>query len=88
MMNAVRSVESTDLDTIIRNYHGRSFGFASSNFYSEFLAILELEREYRKHFGELMADNPLESAQFHIADNIRLGSLATACGVERTGSPR
>ena len=49
-----------------------SFGFASSNFYAEFLAILELERDYRKHFGELMTDDPIESVEFAVLDNIRL----------------
>ncbi|MDE3269354.1 MAG: lytic transglycosylase domain-containing protein [Pseudomonadota bacterium] len=35
---AVRTLNTKNLDTIIRKYRGRSFGFAGRNFYSEFLA--------------------------------------------------
>lgn len=38
MSNAVRSVGTTDLGDIIARYESNSFGFASSNFYAEFLA--------------------------------------------------
>jgi membrane-bound lytic murein transglycosylase D len=37
---AVRKVGSEDLAEIIKNYNNRRFGFASKNFYSEFLAML------------------------------------------------
>jgi membrane-bound lytic murein transglycosylase D len=35
---AVNAVGSSDLDVIIRNYDGKRFGFASGNFFAEFLA--------------------------------------------------
>lgn len=35
---AVNAVGSSDLDFIIRNYDGKRFGFASGNFFAEFLA--------------------------------------------------
>ncbi len=38
MQKAARTVGSTNLDDIIRRYQAPSFGFASRNFYSEFLA--------------------------------------------------
>lgn len=37
---AVRAAGSNDLNYLIQNYDGKMFGFASKNFYTEFLAIL------------------------------------------------
>lgn len=40
MNRAVKQVGSRNLATIIKRYHKKSFGFASENFYAEFLAAL------------------------------------------------
>lgn len=82
MARAVRQVESKDLVEIIRRYNSRSFGFASSNFFSEFLAILEVEREYRQHFGALMVDSPVEYEEITISKPVQFTRLAAQCGVE------
>jgi len=49
--NAVATVGSSDLMQIIRHYHGPAFKFASRNFYAEFLAALDVERNFSKYFG-------------------------------------
>lgn len=41
---AVATVGSADLGEIVRRYQGPRFGFASKNFYAEFLAALEVAR--------------------------------------------
>jgi membrane-bound lytic murein transglycosylase D len=47
---AKTTVGSSDVDAIIRHYAGPRFGFASKNFYAEFLAAVEiLHPEIRKH---------------------------------------
>lgn len=81
MARAVRELATRDLPTIIRSYKARSFGFASSNFYSEFLAILEVERDYRKYFGNMKVDKPLEFEEFRLADNVKFDDIASACGL-------
>jgi membrane-bound lytic murein transglycosylase D len=48
---AVRQTETTDIEKIVANYKGRSFGFASRNFYAQFLAVNEVERNAVEHFG-------------------------------------
>jgi len=48
---AVRETETTDIEKIVANYKGRSFGFASRNFYAQFLAVNEVERNAEEHFG-------------------------------------
>jgi membrane-bound lytic murein transglycosylase D len=50
----------SDLRKIIRVYKSRYFGFASKNFYSEFLAALDVARNYEKHFGPLTIAAPLQ----------------------------
>lgn len=48
----------SDLPAIIRGYRGPVFGYASMNFYSEFLAAVEVYKNYPQYFGELTLDKP------------------------------
>jgi membrane-bound lytic murein transglycosylase D len=43
---------------IFTSYKGRTFKFASRNFYSEFLAARQVASNYRHHFGEIVLDSP------------------------------
>ncbi|MEW6427852.1 MAG: LysM peptidoglycan-binding domain-containing protein [Thermodesulfobacteriota bacterium] len=43
---------------IYRKYDGKSFGFASRNFYAEFLAARRIAANYRKYFGDITLDPP------------------------------
>lgn len=63
---AVREVGTNDIATIVRDYHGRAFGFASRNFYAEFLAALDVEKNYRAHFGDLAAAPPLRAREHRL----------------------
>jgi membrane-bound lytic murein transglycosylase D len=49
----LQQVGGTELPDLIRGYQQKSFGFASRNFYAEFLAASDVEREWRTHFGEI-----------------------------------
>ncbi|MFN2433581.1 MAG: transglycosylase SLT domain-containing protein [Gemmatimonadota bacterium] len=60
VQNAVRTMGTRDIERIVKGYTGRGFGFASRNFYTEFLAALDVRRNYRRHFGEVRLDDPLE----------------------------
>ena len=44
---AVRETGSRDIGVITKEYHGRSFGFASRNFYAAFLAAVDVSRRNR-----------------------------------------
>ncbi len=50
---AVRDTGTTDIEKIIANYKGRAFGFASRNFYPQFLAVLQVENNARQYFGDI-----------------------------------
>ena len=53
---AVRETGTTDIQTIVANYRGRAFGFASRNFYAQFLAVLDVENRASDYFGDVNFD--------------------------------
>ena len=78
MRRAVRETGSTDLGTIVRTYRGPLFGFASRNFYVEFLAAVEVEKDYRTHFGELRFESPVRGEEV-VLDRLLAGRTAADC---------
>ncbi len=57
MMRA-KEAAGPELPSIIDNYRGRLFGYASANFFSEFVAAVQVYENYTQHFGELVLDKP------------------------------
>ena len=49
-----------DLGVIIERYTSRTFGFASKNFYVEFLAAVEVAHNYTHYFGPLDISEPMQ----------------------------
>ena len=47
---------TTDIVRIIHYYDGPSFGFASRNFYAEFLAALDIEKHQEAYLGRPSKD--------------------------------
>ena len=54
---AVRDVGSNDIGRIIEEYKGPRFGFASRNFYPQFLAALHVDRNYEDYYGPIQLDS-------------------------------
>lgn len=72
---------SRDLARIVNSYRSRSFDFASSNFYSEFLAALHAERYSEEIFGELL-HHPFEDLQaVKLARSVRFNDLLRVSGM-------
>ncbi|MDQ5988048.1 MAG: hypothetical protein CSYNP_03801 [Syntrophus sp. SKADARSKE-3] len=57
MLNA-QKLHGSDLPTIISGYRGRVFGYASMNYYAEFLAAVEVYKNYPQYFGDLKLEKP------------------------------
>jgi membrane-bound lytic murein transglycosylase D len=53
---AVRETGTTDIEYIVANYRGRAFGFASRNFYAQFLAVIDVEENASRYFGDVAFD--------------------------------
>ena len=58
MRRAVDTMGTTDFGVIFQRYRGPLFGFASQNFYAEFLAALDLAQNYKQYFGDLLFTEP------------------------------
>jgi membrane-bound lytic murein transglycosylase D len=50
---AIEDTGTTDIGVIVQRYRGPSFGFASRNFYAEFVAALDVDHHRQAYFGEL-----------------------------------
>ncbi|MEI6092048.1 MAG: lytic transglycosylase domain-containing protein [bacterium] len=77
MKRAAQNFGTTDLVKLIKTYKGETFGFASKNFYAEFLAALYLEKNHEKFFedapitetasyGEIVTVKPIKISQLEL----------------------
>jgi membrane-bound lytic murein transglycosylase D len=88
-MLRAQSLHGNDMTTIIDNYDGRTFGYASMNFYAEFLAAVEVYESYPQYFGELVLDKPNAPAARTTAiakaptPNIKVAAVADKYRVRR-----
>ncbi len=78
MRNAVNSMGTTDIATIIRYYRGGVYGFASRNFYPSFLAALEVANQYPKYFGEVKRRPKLKYEHYYLKNPNYLSELCQA----------
>lgn len=76
MMRAVRRVGSDELEELVEEYHSRSFGFASSNFFTELLAAIEVEKNAEKYFGKVERAPALSFGEVILPDYIQLKELS------------
>jgi membrane-bound lytic murein transglycosylase D len=58
MKRAVEQTGTKDIGKIVQRYRGRAFGFASRNFYAEFLAAVHVARNYERYFGPIRFAKP------------------------------
>jgi membrane-bound lytic murein transglycosylase D len=72
----------TDFDRIYREYDGKLFGFASRNFYAEFLAVREVARDPQRFFPEGLAPEAELDLDSVVLDRASSpGRIATSYGV-------
>ncbi len=81
MRRAVKKLGTRDIDVIIDRYRSRSFGFASRNFYSEFLAALDVETNPERYFGPLEKDLPDQPQIVVLEDYYKASTLARSFGM-------
>ena len=79
---AADAVGTTDIATIIKNYRGKRFGFASRNFYPEFLAAMVVEKNFKDHFGPLHTEAPLTHDEVTVKTAIPLRTAARFAGTD------
>ncbi len=69
---------------IYTDYRGRSFKFASRNFYSEFLAAREVGKNYTRYFGNITLDRPVKNSRFTVQGFIPAPALARSLNLDMT----
>ena len=77
MRQAVEQVGTTDISTIIHHYSHPDYGFASRNFYPEFLAAFRVEQNAHHYFGSIRTESPLEYEVVNLPKGVRLTDLAS-----------
>jgi membrane-bound lytic murein transglycosylase D len=82
MARAVKKLKTRDLGKISRDYNGRTFGFASRNFYSEFLAASEIDQNPERYFGAIQRARPIQYAVLETDHYYMATTLERALGVK------
>ena len=78
---AMRQFGDEAYTDIIRKYNGRTFGFASRNFYVAFLAAKQIDQDSEKYFPGTKADTPTDYATGVLKEYISVSDLTAALGV-------
>lgn len=78
---AMRQFGDTEYAKIMREYRGRTFGFASRNFYVAFLAAKQVDQNPEKYFPGLVPDDPVSYERFRLDDYIPVDAMAAALGI-------
>jgi membrane-bound lytic murein transglycosylase D len=83
IQNAVARIGSRDFMTILDNYEGKYFGFASRNFYAEFLAACKVMNNSEKYFGRVNYAKPLLHDSIQLAKPLYTSSLLNQADLTR-----
>jgi membrane-bound lytic murein transglycosylase D len=78
MRRATLQQKTTDIDVIVAKYQSRSFGFASRNFYTAFLAALQIDSNPEAYFGNMTLNPPSPTAVVIVPDYLKAETLAHA----------
>lgn len=78
---ATKVLKTNDLAILIAKYKGGDFGFATSNFYCEFLAALHAAKYQKELFGDLPANTPVHLSTVKLPHALRLRALIKLTGI-------
>jgi membrane-bound lytic murein transglycosylase D len=81
LKKAMKKLKTDDVSVLIEKYRGGNFGFATSNFYCEFLAALHAERYQKEAFGNLPIARPLSVKTVPLPRSFRLRTLSNLLGL-------
>ena len=82
MRRATRKLGHTDIEGIVRDYRSRTFGFASRNFYVEFLAASRIAENPSLYFGPLTLDSPIDYETRKLPSYVSVAAVSKALGVD------
>jgi membrane-bound lytic murein transglycosylase D len=85
---AMRKFGDTEYVRILREYQGRTFGFASRNFYVAFLAAMQVDQNAEQYFPGIVPDRPIDYATADLPAYVSADSVAKSLGVSRADLAR
>jgi LysM repeat protein len=80
---AKETLGTDDIVKIVRNYHGKTFGFASRNFYVSFLAALEIDRNPDKYFQGVERAGEARFQEVIVPGFVQMSSLQRALKIDQ-----
>ena len=83
VMNAVSQMGTTDFMTIINGYTGKYFGFASRNFYAEYLAATKVMRDADHYFKDIRFARPLRFDTVRLAKPLWVSTILNHSNLTR-----
>lgn len=82
-MHRAKKKFGDNLGIIIKKYKSRTFGFASRNFYAEFLAALHVSRNEKKYFPNVTKAKPVKKVSMRFDDYVHISSVMKRFGMSR-----
>jgi LysM repeat protein len=80
---AKETLGTDDIVKIVRQYHGKTFGFASRNFYVSFLAALEIDRNPDKYFQGVERSGEARFQEVTVPGFVQMSSLQRALKIDQ-----
>jgi membrane-bound lytic murein transglycosylase D len=80
---AKETLGTDDIVKIVRAYKGRTFGFASRNFYVSFLAALEIDRNPDKYFPGVERTSEARFQEVIVPGFVQISALERALRIDR-----
>ena len=84
VMRAKERLGTAEVAKVLHEYDGPRFGFASQNFYCEFLAVVEIAGTVERYFPDVTPESPLFVIDFPLDQYVQLGVLCDAFGIARS----
>jgi membrane-bound lytic murein transglycosylase D len=84
ILRAVRTVESDNLVDLIRRYQSPTFGFASKNFYAEFLAVVDIAANRDAYFPYLRSHRPVALREVEVKRQAPLHAVLKPAAISQS----
>ncbi len=81
-MKRAKELYGHDFDKMYREYRHRAFGFASKNFYAQFLAALEVANNHIKYFGPLEFHKAEEFVEIPLEHYVTVNRVLETFGLD------
>jgi membrane-bound lytic murein transglycosylase D len=84
IFRGIKAVESDDLVDLIRGYQSPTFGFASKNFYAEFLAVVQIASNSENFFPFLRQHRPVSLHEVALKRAVALNAVLKPAAISHS----